>query len=804
MLTLLARNSRLRQRIVTEGGVTLIEIAGTAAYRGSQTLREWYSALICNLTFTPSCRGVLVSNGICGALSVMSDTKNKLALRRCAMILCNISCDSLHVPKMVTEGACVVNVQLCSSHDEDTRLCCAKALCNLSRDASAQIATSIIASGAVKELLIVAIVRSESGMTKLACLTAIANLIHSAHVHDAPTRPQTVSSSASSKAYGSEDEEGEEAEDKTIMGALIREGVVWAMTTATKLGNGGGKFGGLDSRPPSAASVRSIGSESDDIDDKLEEGLAILAATYMQIVEHSAGRASIIAERGAIRSVATLLSSAAPQTQKYGWEIMRKVCSEHCQQRLVEEGALQVMRHMKDGGETLASNTAALLAFLTRDASVQKRIARDVMLLLRHVCGTGDAQTSVYAAEVICRVATDETLCTELIRKEGLRFTRLLAMCDDVRVHYLCTLSLFHFASVHENLKRLVDDDIVDIIRRLLPTANSAALEMLMACIRSVSWEPSSHQSLVDAGVVAVIGSILQRARAEDAVTEAMNRDCAEALCCLSYHLGDYRQMLDEGIMSILISLADPDDELTVDHTEAIVVVSLSHLASEKSIGMEMIDSGIVPTLINLLKCSKGLDAYELRQDILAALCSLSFCTQRGSHLVEEGVYDIVSRLSKQNDRFIRKCCGTILSNLSAFATNTKPGSVEALLDLCLPKEAGAELKRRQSGLVLSQDEIDSLNKPKGSWFKSKSIFLQTCKCERSMPDPPAIVFRADTDKSEQQSNRTNPSSGIWEPRGAGTAGNEPPMPDLPNLGPVIVQDHFNGPSATAPLLLLT
>ena len=76
---------------------------------------------------------------------------------------------------MIDEGVATSLIALASAHHESIRFNCCKALCNLSCEVSREI--DLVQAGALPELMITALVRSEYPITKLTCIKTIANLI---------------------------------------------------------------------------------------------------------------------------------------------------------------------------------------------------------------------------------------------------------------------------------------------------------------------------------------------------------------------------------------------------------------------------------------------------------------------------------------------------------------------------------------------------------------------------------------------------------------------------------------------------
>ena len=99
----------------------------------------------------------------------------------------------------------------------------------------------------------------------------------------------------------------------------------------------------------------------------------------------------------------------------------------------------------------------------------------------------------------------------------------------------------------------------------------------------------------------------------------------------------------------------------------------LHNIGLHKHAHIQLIDAGVVEVLVDFLH--EGTDNSLLkRQNVVATLCNLSQCLDRGEFLVECGVYDLMVTVGNTSDKFIRKCCGTVLSICSVHAKETKDG----------------------------------------------------------------------------------------------------------------------------------
>ena len=108
-------------------------------------------------------------------LNIVSNIKDDVNFLGAPLHFCNLSAEVACRKQMINEGVATSLIALASAHHESIRFNCCKALCNLSCEVSREI--DLVQAGALPELMITALVRSEYPITKLTCIKTIANLI---------------------------------------------------------------------------------------------------------------------------------------------------------------------------------------------------------------------------------------------------------------------------------------------------------------------------------------------------------------------------------------------------------------------------------------------------------------------------------------------------------------------------------------------------------------------------------------------------------------------------------------------------
>ena len=787
------------RRIVEQGAAVLTEaVIGKGGY-GSEDhyvdkeTRIWCASLLCNLASHPElCRPIIDCNG-CAALSILAKTDSAHVQSCSSRTFCYFSDCMGNAPTtsdIISSGAVTSLIALSSAHDESTRSNCATALCNLTWGADLESARQIVGAGTVNELMILALVRSDSATTKLTCLMALANLL-----------------------------DGGE-----MLEAMVEQGLVWAMTMASALG------------------------KLQDDDALAERGLALVAAVYSVLVRTDLGCQRIISEHGGIKAVARLIGSNVSQTSRRGWDVLRYMCRCDCQQRLIDEGCLEVLVFLKNssGGDsssknenpTVMHNLSALVAFLLRSEDGRAKLVNESMSLLADMCtvydGSVEIATRRFASEVACRLSGDDRTSRIFVVRGGLsylsdlcrgHFKRSEETADgfsyDSYTRAMLTTAFLQISMHAENVNNMVEAGCITDLEGLAATSDISILEKIIAVLRSLAWREKNHESLVhNYHVVRLLGDIVKKAPC----TQAMRLDCADAICNLSYHLSSasYHDMVQDGVIDILVQLSNTlldnetsnsstsnmasnsDENSFVAMTKLRIAISFCHLsAAGDEYAAHLIDCQVLPILIKMIK-TRGCP-LDLRRDCLSTLCSLSFSAEeRGDEMIGAGVYDVVTRLSRSSDRFVRKCCGTILSNLSPFAKNAVEGSVAALLDLCMPTdtEEGEEpayaspLQRKMSGSIMTAGALDDSSSPPGNWDAAWQHWKTLSTLSSEILEGVEIVFLNGREGDEANNNSAAAAEVFWTKVPAGKpVSNLPTVPTPPNPPSLDEISEFDNPS---------
>ncbi len=293
------------------GGMTLAERRMAAkqdadAGMWSSKAREWCSVILCRLSENVSTRKKQVLTGVCPAmislalhLHVTGDqTAREGVAQRCAAAFNNYSLDDASINRLAEDGVIEVLLKLATSYSEQCRENCARALCNICAGFGMEHVV-VNSTTAVPELMVMALVRSESIVTKQICAVALMNVLV----------------------------------DET-MNKMIKYGIVWAMSSLTQSSQSA-SYALTNAKKGSArGSPRSSAAAAVEPTPEVHALLVTSCATaFMNISCSKAGRAHILADPGALQAVFHFLLGGASATgdpshhgvdhcQQLAWDII--------------------------------------------------------------------------------------------------------------------------------------------------------------------------------------------------------------------------------------------------------------------------------------------------------------------------------------------------------------------------------------------------------------------------------------------------------------------------------------------------
>ena len=761
-------DSNLRLDIARKAIDRLIPMATS----GDTLTKMWLISLFCLISFSPAACDEIAHKGGCTALCVLSNLSDPSAASRCSVAFQNMSaaddvngdCDAGNIRKrMVKDGVVVSLLGLCSSHVEETRLHCVSALCNL---ACLRGSEKIIAKqGAISELMIVALVRAITDKTKVVCAQTLMNLL----------------------VEGTAD-------------FMIREGLIWALSELSKLKGYPGVV-----RAAAVAFAVIVSSEKSR-ERLIQEKGAIHSLMKLLRIDDQQTRSLCWSTFGRIIADSSGAKPVVKSSNDDEYSSDDEPNGNAVMSRLVEEGVLSALAAIvKSDDETLKTNSAALLALLcTEEQKVRRETGGQAMQLVAALAEQDLANESArqYCVDALHALAADPQTRhllndPQVISGTGLGNINVLKIllslsekAESKHTEVLCARTLYHIANgvldenksggtpsdmemyqdaqgqVNESVHALaVSENLVPLLRILASNCRDSTQPLLlMAVIRSVSWDREAAPYLVRQGIVALLASLLNTT-SDIEIGNAARLDCAAA--CRNFAEASGLSMQGQKPTGIPADdlLAKMDAEGVVDHvlyrvlegdkgkslelrqyfTQTLCWVSSSPLACRQMLARaEEEQADVVTVGTNVVaRLSKMLHGggAALTREAVVALHYLALQKEGPPVLLTEGVFDTVTTLGTHSDKIIRFSCEAVLALLSPLLTGVRKGTLSKVIALCLnddqeTKSNGSSSDSNQPKYNLLGELVEenqSATKPilpkeacherPGTWSKSRKEF---------------------------------------------------------------------------------
>jgi hypothetical protein len=767
-------DDRLRFTIADQAIDRLIPMATS----GDTTTKMWLISLFCLLSFSPGSCEVIVQRGGCTALGVLSNLADPRAAEQIAILFQNLSAAddargavnsrSGTRQRMVQDGVVVSLLGLCSSHDEETRLHCVSALCNLGCLVGSE--ETIVNQGAISELMIVALVRAITDRTKVVCAQTLMNLL--------------VENTAD---------------------YMIREGLIWALSELSKLKGYPGVV--RAAAVAFAVIVRSTHSRKRLIQEKgaihsLMKLLRIDDAETRSLCWSTFGR--IIAGTGSDGDEDNYgdddfeEDDEAELSDNDGDESLSKAdkAQNAVMKRLVEEGVLAALAAIvKSDDESLKTNSAAILALLcTKNKDVRRETGGQAMQLVAALTAQTleDESSRQYCVDALHALASDNSTRAllndmQIISGTGLSGVHsmkiLLALARNAKsthTEVLCSRTLYEMAcGIDETPKRgsnkkggsanevselqAFADSVGDVNDSVHALATSPELIpllrvlahnthdddeplLLMAVIRSVSWDRRAAPELVRQGVIGLLADLVDTAIDRHKGTDGHSINTTSRLDCVmacrnfaeacghrvrkmkesrlqnpkaaAYSSEDEEDLLarmesDGALRRVLYRVMEGPDGQSLD-MRRYFAQALCWMTSSRKAGSQMIDrvvaeenadgklandrggkysegsGGANPVTQNVVSRLSRLlhgGGSALTREAIVAMHNLALVTEGPSVCLAEGVFDTVTTLGKHSDEVIRFSCESVLQLLSPLLKGVRKGTLSKVIALCLQDE---------------------------------------------------------------------------------------------------------------------
>lgn len=227
----------------------------------------------------------------------------------------------------------------------------------------------------------------------------------------------------------------------------------------------------------------------------------------------------------------------------------------------------------------------------------------------------------------------------------------LLRLSTDLSTLQFALLALCNLLSVADNHLPIVQQGMVGTLMHLCTQENETMKDYCALAMFNMSCEDDSRKHVVNAGAVS---SVISLSRHKSIATK---RRCAATLCNLSSYETGLTRMVADGVIPALVELLEADDVETVRYGCA----ALCRLCSTVENGRMILESGAVPLVVQ--RAIEG--DIVTKQFCGAVLSSLSFYESCRATLCDIGVFSAIRALSMLNDDTTRQRCLIAFANLS-------------------------------------------------------------------------------------------------------------------------------------------
>ena len=291
-------------------------------------------------------------------------------------LLCKISFTEDAAVTMCQSGACIAISLLSRLNDDDSELRCSVTLQNMSVYGACR--TRMMQDGAVITTL--ALSASHVEATRFNCVKTICNLAckegSEVQLMQQKVLPELMiislvrANTSKTKVACAAAMVNMLVKDTAT--EMILEGLIWCLTQLASL--------------PSELLVKAA------------------ASAFATIVENDDSRKTLIDSDKGINSLMSLMRTESRKTRELCWQTFGRICLDHCEMRLVQEGVLDVLSELVAGDDyMLKRNSAAILALLCENAETRTKTVSQAMHLLCNLAkDSGNEPARQFCADSHC------------------------------------------------------------------------------------------------------------------------------------------------------------------------------------------------------------------------------------------------------------------------------------------------------------------------------------------------------------------------------------------------------------------
>jgi len=464
-----------------------------------------------------------------------------------------------------------------SRPSEAIRQACAAALCNLSSDPGTEF--EIAESGAIRSLLINALVASDRIETKKICMKTLYNLLYDEAVHD----------------------------------TMVQEGILWSFAAICKSEDGGG--GVTDDSEMTRMCSTAFCNLTCNYSSELMTSMASIKSLFWQTTSQDP-----ITRLNSAQAVLNILTKVNEDT--------------------VEIAQLSV-RYMKSLCVTEPTNRIAvigILAFciLSQFESCRAEIKNlDALNKLNFEIAKIDSELSYAYAATICNISQDKDALSSVVDDYILTALIQLCMSNEERTIVAVSKTLYNLSTVKKNIKRLCDFGIVEAMQELLVSdffkTNSEVQISISAAMYNFSCLKDCQLSLVSKDAVSLLYRVWDST--DDFV---VRRYCCLSVCHLSCGYVNSAKIVGQKGTSMICWLSLTNELTEIDGSWC--VASLRNLLSTNANHKQMLAEGVVDSLVLLSSRQEEFIAFNSA----AALRAMTYNKATRSALIQKNAINVI------------------------------------------------------------------------------------------------------------------------------------------------------------------
>eukprot|EP01029_Cantina_marsupialis_P012160 TRINITY_DN2684_c0_g1_i1.p1 TRINITY_DN2684_c0_g1~~TRINITY_DN2684_c0_g1_i1.p1 ORF type:complete len:1275 (-),score=331.38 TRINITY_DN2684_c0_g1_i1:2232-6056(-) len=420
-------------------------------------IQLWVGTLLCELSRYSEIRKRLVDDGVLSMVVKMMSLSDKRIHGYGATFFRNLSFDACLKTSLVDQGVIAAAIGLSNSYNEEIKRDCCATLCNLSTEDSC--GQQMRKHKAIQALVVTALVRSDSPVTKNICLKALSNLWN----------------------------------NESLREDLIGGGFLWALTVLSRQEN-------KDTRNLCAA---------------LFCNALVVESARKKVLEESGAIRSILSLlQIGNEDIAANCGGAISNLVFGGIDVIPDLVS-------VRTSLIQCLTSLiMTADSRIVGASVGVMCMLSKEPSIQEEMLKqDCLDAIFHACGVESSSDSsdmrVHCCTILYNLATSSIKSAASALVKGGIMKGLLQLIDEVRRVQVCRgmigRTLLALTKDTDVIEMMVDDGlIIDLMKSLVEVGDKDIMttEILLSCLSVLSTGPNPSR-LVETGSVRVLKLLL-------------------------------------------------------------------------------------------------------------------------------------------------------------------------------------------------------------------------------------------------------------------------------------------------------